>query len=63
MDQLKEVFGEHTYFLAYNGVNIVEPFAPSDGAFLGKVVNVASWADQQRDQFGPAPARGYGAGD
>lgn len=46
MAQLKELFGDHTFFLAPNGLNIVEPLEPGrSGARAGKVVNLAKWTD------------------
>jgi hypothetical protein len=44
--QLNNLFGEHTFFLDNNGLNIVEP-AESDRAGLqsAKVVNLANWSD------------------
>ena len=44
--QLNRLFGEHTFFLATNGLNIVEPAETSrSGIESAKVVNVASWSD------------------
>ena len=44
--QLNDLFGEHTFFLDSNGLNIVEP---TESAGIGvqsvKVVNLASWND------------------
>jgi hypothetical protein len=44
--QLNNLFGEHTFFLDNNGLNIVEP-AEGDRAGLqsAKVVNLANWSD------------------
>lgn len=46
MPKLERLFGEHTYFLDSNGLNIVEPVdaEQSDGR-LGVVINLASWSD------------------
>jgi hypothetical protein len=42
--QLKGLFGDHTFFLDENGLNIVEPTeAPEEGIQAGQVVNLASW--------------------
>ena len=47
--ELKQLFGDHTYFLDASGLSIVEPADPADdGAELGKVVKLASWADDDR---------------
>jgi hypothetical protein len=44
--QLNSLFGEHTFFLDSNGLNIVEPAeAAGSGAQLAKVLNVANWSD------------------
>jgi hypothetical protein len=47
--QLNDLFGEHTFFLDRHGLNIVEP-AEAGGAAAqsGKVVNLASWSDDDR---------------
>ena len=48
--QLNDLFGEHTFFLDRNGLNIVEPAEAAAGAAAqsAKVVNVASWTDDSR---------------
>ena len=44
--QLNDLFGEHTFFLDSNGLNIVEPAEPARaGAQSAKVMNLASWSD------------------
>ena len=45
--QLKDLFGEHTFFLDRNGLNIVEPAGAAVGAAAqsAKVVNLANWSD------------------
>jgi len=44
--QLYEIFGDHTFFLDDNGLNIVEPAEPTQaGGQAGKVVNLADWSD------------------
>ena len=46
LPQLKQIFGDHTYFLDQSGLNIVEP-AETDHKDVrrGVVVNIADWAD------------------
>jgi hypothetical protein len=51
MPQLNRLYGEHTFFLNSNGLNIVEPAddaldvpAPAISS-VGVVVNVANWTD------------------
>jgi hypothetical protein len=47
LPRIKGVWGDHTYFLADNGLNIVEPLErPDAGAEAGTVVNVAGWSDE-----------------
>ena len=54
MPQLKRLFGDHTYFLNGNGLNIVEPVeAPSDIGRRGVVVNLASWTDESAERLQP----------
>jgi hypothetical protein len=44
--QLNDLFGEHTFFLDRNGLNIVEPAeAAGAAAQSAKVVNLGSWSD------------------
>jgi hypothetical protein len=43
--QLNELFGEHTFFLNSNGLNILEPAEGSRaGLQSAKVVNLADWS-------------------
>ena len=57
--QLERLFGDHTYFLDGNGLNIVEPVIvepvepeQTDGVH-GVVVNLASWADEKAQSLQP----------
>lgn len=44
--KLESVFGEHTFFLDGQGLNILEPLEKEDGDGASCVVlNVASWTD------------------
>jgi hypothetical protein len=45
MPKLKEVFGEHTFFVDAAGLNVVEPIA--DSGTDGTVVKIASWTDDK----------------
>ncbi|MDP2333928.1 MAG: hypothetical protein Q8M19_24900 [Reyranella sp.] len=58
MPQLERLFGEHTYFLDGNGLNIVEPVEAekekSNGQ-QGVVVNIASWTDASTASLEPHP--------
>jgi len=47
--QLNRLFGDHTFFIDGEGLNIIEPTdATADGHAAGQVVKVASWQDPQR---------------
>jgi len=49
VSQLKELFGDHTFFLAIDGLDIVETAEQTDtGGQVAHVVNLASWADEGR---------------
>jgi len=55
--QLNRLFGDHTFFLATNGLNIVEPAESSQSGISGmesaKVVNLASWSDGNQTSLQP----------
>jgi len=52
--KLNELFGDHTFFLDSNGLNVVEPNERTEaGAPAGTVVNVASWSDAQLTSLMP----------
>ena len=52
--KLQSVFGEHTFFLDGNGLNIVEPVEKDEGDGPSCVVlNVASWADASGQSLQP----------
>ena len=53
--RLTELFGEHTFFLDSNGLNIVEPTveAPREGTEAARVVNLANWSDANRSSLKP----------
>jgi hypothetical protein len=56
MPQLSKLFGEHTFFLDSNGLNIVEPTEPTTAVDLsGQVINLASWSDGEPAQLEPHP--------
>jgi hypothetical protein len=42
--ELNELFGDHTFFLDSNGLNVVEQ---NESAEAGTVVNLANWGDAQ----------------
>lgn len=46
VSQLNSMFGDHTFFLDRNGLNIVEPTElPVSGIHAGRVINLANWSD------------------
>ena len=53
--QLTELFGDHTFFLDNNGLNIVEPTAqaPRMGTQAARVVNLANWSDANLTSLAP----------
>jgi hypothetical protein len=44
LPKLKDLFGDHTFFLDPSGLNIIEPV--EERPLTGMVVNVASWDDE-----------------
>ena len=45
--QLRGLFGDHTFFLDGNGLNIVEPVEPvEEEVEVGQVINLAVWKDE-----------------
>jgi hypothetical protein len=53
--QLNALFGNHTFFLDSNGLNIVEPAveASQGTAQAVRVVNVANWGDENLSSLAP----------
>ena len=47
--KLKDLFGDHTFFLDTSGLNIIEPM--EEAPRTGKLVNVASWDDADPPQL------------
>ena len=46
LPKLRDEFGDHTFFLDEDGLNIVEVIAgPQDGVEAATVVRLGSWAD------------------
>ena len=47
LPRLNELFGDHTFFLDSNGLNIVEPTAEPIGGenSVARVVNLTNWSD------------------
>ena len=57
LPQIRERWGDHTYFLAGNGLNIVEPIegGGADGGGLQEaaVINLATWTDEAATSLVP----------
>jgi hypothetical protein len=52
--ELNALFGDHTFFLDRNGLNVVEPNEDTQvGASTGMVVNLASWSDESMSGLAP----------
>ena len=52
--ELTDLFGDHTFFLDSNGLNVVEPNESSEaGAPAGTVINLASWSDAHMTSLAP----------
>jgi hypothetical protein len=53
--QLKEMFGEHTFLLDSNGLNILEPAdaSPPGPIQAAQVVNLANWSDETLTRLAP----------
>ena len=49
--KLNELFGDHTFFLSSEGLNVVE--ASETGARAGTVVNLANWTDAELTRLAP----------
>jgi hypothetical protein len=47
--KLKDLFGDHTFFVDPSGLNIIEPM--TEMPRTGKLVNVASWDDTDPPQL------------
>ena len=52
--RLNELFGDHTFFLDNNGLNVVEPNESTQAsASAGMVVNLADWSDARMTSLAP----------
>jgi len=46
LKQLSDIYGEHTFFLNGNGLNVLEPAETAESdAQTGEVVSLANWSD------------------
>jgi hypothetical protein len=54
MPQLSSLFGDHTFFLDDQGLNIVEPTGATDsGTQTAQVIKLAEWKDTNRNSLVP----------
>jgi len=55
LPQLNKLFGDHTFFLDSNGLNIVEltPGERTERTQTARVVNIANWSDAAESQLAP----------
>ena len=56
--ELNELFGEHTFLLDSNGLNILEPAdgVPRGAVQTARVINLANWSGDNSHQAGAARA-------
>ena len=61
--QLNELFGDHTFLLDSNGLNILEPAdeTPQDRVHAARVVNLANWSDDTLTRLAPHEPEPTGA--
>ena len=53
VQELKGLFGDHTFFLGQDGLNVVETGERAGAGGLANVVNLANWADKDRTALAP----------
>jgi hypothetical protein len=61
--QLSEMFGDHTFLLDSNGLNILEPAdeAPRERVQAARVINLANWSDENLTRLSPHEPEPTGA--
>ena len=61
--ELNELFGDHTFLLDSNGLNILEPAdeTPRGGVQAAKVINLANWSGENRTRLAPHEPQPTGA--
>ncbi len=52
IQELSSLFGDHTFLLDGNGLNILEPAEgmPQGGVQAARVINLANWSDEKSQQ-------------
>jgi hypothetical protein len=60
---LNQLFGDHTFLLDSNGLNILEPAdaAPRERVRAARVVNLANWSDENLNRLAPHEPEPTGA--
>ena len=53
VEELKGIFGDHTFFLGQDGLNVVETGDQAGTGVLANVVNLANWVDKERTALKP----------
>jgi len=61
--ELSNLFGDHTFLLDSNGLNILEPAEeiPQRGVQAARVVNLANWSDDNLNKLSPHEPEPTGA--
>lgn len=53
-EKLVSFFGDHTFFLDYGGLHIIEPAnAPTNDVRTGQLIKLASWANPEHTALSP----------
>jgi hypothetical protein len=54
LKQLSDIYGEHTFFLNGNGLNVLEPAETVESdAQTGEIVSLANWSDATLSSLRP----------
>ena len=61
--ELSNLFGDHTFLLDSNGLNILEPAEeiPQRGVQAARVINLANWSDDNLNKLSPHEPEPTGA--
>ena len=61
--ELSNLFGDHTFLLDSNGLNILEPAEemPQGGVQAARVINLANWSDENLNKLSPHEPEPTGA--
>jgi hypothetical protein len=63
IQELSSLFGDHTFLLDSNGLNILEPAEgmPKSGVQAARVINLANWSDENLNKLSPHEPEPTGA--